>query len=67
VRKIARNRLIKITPILEREMKNLLNKIREFKILVMKEENTWMWSLFAIFALIFTAFILLYFISFSEL
>ncbi|WP_189603289.1 hypothetical protein [Salinimicrobium marinum] len=48
-------------------MKNLLDKLHEFRILVMKEENTWMWSLFAIFALIFTAFILLYFIFFSEL
>ena len=59
------NKVIKKAPAVRQEMKDLLKKLRELKILVMKEENTWMWSLFAIFALLFTAFILLYFIYFS--
>ena len=39
---------------------------KEFKEDLMKEENTWMWSLVAIFALLFTALLLLFTFLFAE-
>lgn len=41
-------------------IKKLLHICREFKNDLLKEENTWMWSLIAIFALLFTAMLLLF-------
>lgn len=41
-------------------IKKVLHILREFRDDLMKEENTWMWSLIAIFALLFTALLLLF-------
>ena len=41
-------------------IKKVLHKCREFRDDLLKEENTWMWSLIAIFALLFTALLLLF-------
>lgn len=41
-------------------LENLLWKCSILKKALFKSENTWIWSLLAIFALLFTAFILLF-------
>jgi len=38
----------------------IIQKILQVKDELLKEENTWMWSIIAIFALIFTALLLLF-------
>ena len=47
-------------PASETMIKKLLEIFRDFKTDLLKEENTWMWSIIAIFALIFTALLLLF-------
>lgn len=46
-------------------LKRLLHKFNTILEILLKEENTWMWSMVAIFALILTA-ILLLFLLFAE-
>lgn len=41
-------------------IKRILQILKEFKEELLKEENTWMWSIIAIFSLIFTALLLLF-------
>ncbi len=41
-------------------IKRILQILKEFKEELLKEENTWMWSIIAIFSLIFTRLILLF-------
>jgi len=48
-----------VAPILTM-IKRIIQIIKEFKDDLLKEENTWMWSIVAIFSLIFTALLLLF-------
>lgn len=47
-------------------IETLLWKFSIFKKALFKSENTWIWSLMAIFALLFTAFILLFNLIFAR-
>lgn len=41
-------------------LEKILLKLNEWKEMAFKEENSWMWGVFAILALIFTALLLLF-------